>query len=207
MNSIVHNQQNNSKSQEEVTDYFYYEVDGVILGPIESDEFFSLIKKKKLQHETLFCIYGDSNWKKIGDVYRVANAPLLPISYISNGYAVTLAFMPFLQLGGIKILDSSFRLEINSFSNNYPTIFAVLIFIYFIITSTVVMVLDMRALEKRKIVFGRAMLLFGNIIPSYLFHRGTRIARIDGKVWNASHLLAFIWIASFSYVFNLKFHL
>ena len=205
-NSLEQTKQDN-ESQKESKQYFYYEVDGAIQGPIEDIEFYKLIKTGKLQHETLFCVYGASHWKNVGDAYKVENAPLLPISYISNGYAVTLALMPLLQSVGIKLLDQYYRAEFFSLKNNSPTIFSIFIVLYFLVSNTIFLILDIHALDKRKITFGKAMFLWGNIIPTYLFHRGTRLARIDGKVWNSSHLLAFIWLASAIYVFNWKYYL
>ena len=176
--------------------YFFYETEEKIIGPINENHFFDLILSNSLNHDTLIWEQGSTAWKKLGEVYKVESPPPLPLSHISNGVAITIAVMPYIQMWGLKLIDKSFAVEFSNFYSYSPTLFGVALFLYFFITVNLFLIFDIFALEKKNIKVGKAMLVLGNLVPTYLFYRGTLLARASGKTWNVSHLLAFVWIAS-----------
>ncbi len=184
---------------------FYYEDDGKINGPIKEEDFYDLILKGNLLHQTLIWEVGDTSWRKLGDIYKVKTPPPLPSSHISNGIAVTIAIMPFLQMWGIKVIDQNFRQEFNALNNYNSMLVGIILFLYFFITINIFVLIDIFSLEKKNVKMGKAMYILGFLIPTYLFYRGTVLAKMYGKTWNISHVLAFVWIASANYVFSWKF--
>jgi hypothetical protein len=185
--------------------YFFYETEEKIIGPISEKKFYDLIIKNSLSHETLFWEQGTTAWRKVGEAYKVVTPPPLPLSHISNGVAITIAVMPFFQMWGLRLIDKSFGAEFANFYSYSPTLFGIALFMYFLITVNLFLLFDIFSLEKKNIKIGKAMLLLGNLVPTYLFYRGTLLARASGKTWNISHFLAFVWI--FSAVHSYKWNL
>jgi hypothetical protein len=106
---------------------------------------------------------------------------------------------------GLRLIDKSFGAEFANFYSYSPTLFGIALFMYFLITVNLFLLFDIFSLEKKNIKIGKAMLLLGNLVPTYLFYRGTLLARASGKTWNISHFLAFVWI--FSAVHSYKWNL
>ena len=182
--------------------YFFYETEEKIIGPIEDRVFYDLVFSNSLGHDTLIWEQGSTAWKKLGEAYKVESPPPLPLSHISNGVAITIAVMPFLQMWGLKSINKSFGAEFGNFYNYSPTLFGIALFLYFFITVNFFLLIDIFSLEKKNIKVGKAMFVLGNLVPTYLFYRGTLLARASGKTWNISHLLAFVWIASAVHAFS-----
>lgn len=194
-----------STEQQIVKKLFYYEDDGKINGPIEEDLFYRLVRNDNLLHQTLIWEVGDTSWKKLGETYRVKTPPPLPSSHIPNGIAITISIMPFLQMWGIKVIDQYFRQDLNTLNNYSSVLFGIVVFLYFFITINIFVLIDIFSLEKKNVKMGKAIYILGFLIPTYLFYRGTVLAKMYEKTWNISHVLAFVWIASANYAFNWKF--
>lgn len=196
------NEQNSTENQQVERKFFYYEIDGKVIGPIEDRTFFDLIISNKLPHHTLMWEVGGSDWKKLGEVYKNQSPPILPISHFSNGYAVTMSIMPLIQMSILRYFEKYFSDEINSIYNYSETLFIFILFLYFFLSINIFLILDIRSLEKKKFEMGKSIFLWGNLIPTYLFYRGTLLAKANGKSWHSSHLLAFVFLISANYAFN-----
>ena len=191
-----------STEQQVAKKQFYYEYEGKISGPIKEDDFYNLVLKGDLLHQTLIWEVGDTSWKKLGETYKVKTPPPLPLSQISNGVAIIIALMPFLQVFGMEILYKNFRYELDALHNYSSILTGIIVFLYYFMTVNIFLLIDMFALDKKNVKMGKAMYILGNLIPTYLFYRGTLLARLNGKTWNFSHILAFVWIASANYAFH-----
>jgi hypothetical protein len=195
-------EQNGTEQQQVERKFFYYENEGKVIGPTEEKTFYELIIKNQLPHGTLMWEVGTSEWKKVGEVFKNQSPPILPISQFSNGYVITISIMPFIQMFILRYFEKFFGAEIAAIYNYSQTLIGVMVFICFFISVNIFMILDIRALEKKKIEMGKSILLWGNLVPTYLFYRGTLLARSSGKSWHSSHALAFIWLVSANYAFN-----
>lgn len=184
--------------------YFFYEEDGKIVGPTDPTRMQHLVINEKLRHDTLLWEINDTEWKKFGEKYKTDQPPPLPISHIPNGYAVTLSVMPFIQIWLLNYIDRSFGSEFTALKNYSPTLFGVVAFLFFFITANSMLIADFVSLGRKNIKINSAIYLTGNLIPTYLFYRGTLIARSNGKSWHASHLLAFVWIICANYAYKLN---
>lgn len=195
-------EQKSTETQQVEKKFFYYESDGKVIGPIEDKTFFDLIIRNRLPHHTLMWEVGGSDWRKLGEVYKNSSPPILPTSHFSNGYAVTMSVMPLIQMFILRYFEKFFSEEINSIYSYSQTLFGIFLFLYFFISINIFLILDIRSLEKKRFEMGKAIFLWGNLIPTYLFYRGTLLAKANGKSWHSSHALAFIFIISASYAFN-----
>jgi len=182
--------------------YFYYEAEGKIVGPIIDSEFYGKVSSKEIHHESLIWTEGDTAWSRLGQLYKVDEPPPLPLAYLSDGYAVTLALMPFIQVAIIKYVDSNFRAEMLTLSEYSSFLYGVLFFLLFFIPANIILLADVFSLEKKGIKMGKLMLLVGNLIPTYLFYRATLIGRLAGAKWSISHILPFVWIVCANYIYH-----
>jgi hypothetical protein len=185
------------------TKFFYYEKDGKVIGPADHYLFYDLLHKNQLPHETLIWEVGTQKWVKLGERYKTENPPPLPLSHITNGFAITMAFMPFFQMRLAKYLEVLFRSELISLNDYSSTLVSCMVFLYWFIPTNILLLSDIFSLERKNIKFGWMMWIFGNIHPTYLFYRGTVIAKANGKSWHLSHFLALVWIASANYAYGL----
>lgn len=206
MSENTENLTNDDDSFARKTRFFYYESDGKVKGPISEDSFFELIAYKEIQHDTLIWGDGDTEWKRLGAAYKINTPPPLPISYISDGFAVGLALTPVIQMLVLRLIDGSkLGMELVNLSNYSPTIFGILVFLYFFITANIFMLADFSHLVKKNIKLGKSILIWGNLIPTYLFYRATMIARLGNKKWTISHLLPFVWLWAAFYFYPFRF--
>ena len=184
--------------------YFFYEEDGKIIGPTDPTRMSHLVINEKLKHDTLFWEINDNDWKKFGEKYKINEPPPLPTSHIPNGYAVTLSVMPYIQIWLLKYIDRSFGDEFTALKDYSPTLFGVAVFLFFFLTANSMLIADFVSLGRKNIRINSAIYLTGNLIPTYLFYRGTIIARSCGKSWHSSHLLALVWIICANYAYKLN---
>lgn len=187
-----------------VPKYVYYELDGKVLGPIVDHSFFNMVRENKIPSNSLIWHEGDTQWQRLCEAYKLNFPPPLPSSHLSDGFAVTLAIFPFIQMMVLGWIDSSFRVQLNELYNYSKFLFDSLVFLYFFISANIILFADVNSLQKRHISLGKSIYLVGNFIPAYLFYRASLIGRISGQRWNISHLLCFVWIYSAIYAFHWK---
>lgn len=190
----------NDQADTEITriENYHYEKDGSIFGPISKEKLFELVRRDELSHQNLIWKDGEIEWSTIGKVFKLGEPPSLPLTHISNGYVVALTLAP-LSLN--KIINLTFE-PYKDFFQNHLTLLSWLVFLLIFLINNIFLFADIFKLEKQGIKLGKYIMLWGNLIPTYLYYRGTVICRHTQTKFHISHFLALVWIVTYLHFMN-----